>query len=186
MAFFRLFVPVLPGLFLVGARLARVAAFWATGLRVLAAVFFSALLLVDKGASARSVLEERLRLIAAARPLLATARSVATVDVGWVSVAFPGELVDLAGVTDPRIGRLPGGHTSKRIPETLLRTRGVDALVMLAAEAPTAPVWETRWARTVEARLAREAEELGFVVEAILELRGTPQHYVVLRLKNDP
>jgi hypothetical protein len=189
MSLFRLFVPVLPGLFLVGARLLALASPWASVLRLAAASAVSGVLLLDKGAVARGVLAQRLALIDEARPLLAGARRVATLDVGWVGAATDAELVDLAGVTDESIARLPGGHTSKRISPRLLEHRQVDALVLLV-DLVDGPVPEdfrlAEWARAVEARVSREAAELGFVVRASLELRGTRQRYLVLRLQPGP
>ena len=58
------------------------------------------------------------------------ATRVALVDVGHLAYAGGFEVVDLGGITDLEIARLPGGHLSKRIPETLLRQRGVDAIVL--------------------------------------------------------
>ncbi|HEX4336258.1 MAG TPA: hypothetical protein VH062_10115 [Polyangiaceae bacterium] len=187
MAFFRLFVPVLPGLFLVGARLVAAARPWATAVRLVVASGMSALLLFTKGSDARGVLADRRALITGARPYLVGARSVAALDVGWVGVATDADIVDLAGITDPSIAFLHGGHTSKRIPDGLLRHRHVDHLVLLAA----GPVSDgdlagAPWARAVEARVAREAAELGFVVRATLELPKTGRRYVVLTLKDEP
>jgi hypothetical protein len=58
------------------------------------------------------------------------ATRVALVDVGHLAYAGGFEVVDLGGITDLEIARLPGGHLSKRIPEALLRQRGVDAIVL--------------------------------------------------------
>jgi hypothetical protein len=187
MAFFRLFVPVLPGLYLVGARLAAVARPWASAARVVAASAVSATLLFTKGTAARSVLAERLDLIARARPVLRGAHQVAALDVGWVGVASDADIVDLAGITDESIAMLRGGHTSKRIPEGLLRHRHVDHVVLLAAgPVLDGALADAPWARAVEARTAHEAAELGFVVRASLELSSTGQRYVVLTSKDEP
>jgi hypothetical protein len=187
MAFFRLFVPVLPGLFLVGARLVAVAPRWASVLRVLAASGISGLLLFTKGSDARAVLADRLALVARAAPLLERAHCVAALDVGWVGAATRADIVDLAGVTDASIAMLHGGHTSKRVPETLLRTRRVDAAVLLASgQVSEQPLDRVAWARAVEARVAREAAALGFILRATLELPRTGQQYVVLTLQSGP
>jgi len=129
---------------------------------------------------------QRLRLIREARPALSGARVVAALDVGWVGAATDAIVVDLAGVTDPTIGRLPGGHTSKRIPDHLLESRQVDTVILLANDPIPADPLASSWARTVEARVAREAADLGFSVQAALELEHTSQRYLVLRLKNPP
>jgi hypothetical protein len=107
--------------------------------------------------------------------------------VGWVGAATDSDVVDLAGVTDETIGRLRGGHTSKRIPEALLEHRGVDAAVLLANGPVSAGYLpEAPWARAVEARVAREAAGLGFEPRASLELSGTAQRYVVLTVRGRP
>jgi hypothetical protein len=187
MALFRLFVPVLPGLFLVGSRLVTVAAPWASALRALLATAVCATLLFDKGRVARAVGSQRLELVRRARPLLAPARRVAALDVGWVGAATSSDVVDLAGVTDESVARLPGGHTSKRLPPFFLEQRGVDTVVLLVeGDVPRADLPRARWARAVEARVAREAADLGFVLRAVLEVRGTAQSYVVLGLQNRP
>jgi hypothetical protein len=186
MAFFRLFVPVLPGLFLVGARLVAAAPRWASVVRVLAASAVSGLLLFTKGSNARGVLAERLALVARAAPLLERAHCVVALDVGWVGASTSADIVDLAGVTDESIAMLHGGHTSKRIPETLLRARGVDAAVLLASgHVSGLPLDRVAWARAVETRAAREAEAMGFTLRGALELPSTGQRYVILSTKDN-
>jgi hypothetical protein len=186
MALFRLFVPVLPGLFLVGARLASFSPPWATLARVAVASAVSAALFIDKSQALRGVLAARLALIAGARPALEGAREVAALDVGWVGAATATDVVDLAGVTDPAIARLPGGHTSKRLPPGLLRQRGVDALVLLVEGGAPESLRDATWSRVVEARAGQEAADLGFKVERSLELSGTSKRYLVLRWQVGP
>lgn len=181
MAFCRLFVPVLPAAFLLAAKLAHDAPPWSTLVRSGAATLISALLFVKQGPVARGVLEQRLSIIEAAGPALAGATRIATVDVGWVGAATEADVVDLAGVTDEYVARLPGGHTSKRLPPRFLANRRVDALVLLTSGIAEADLSTTPWDRTVEYRAAREAEELGFGVVAELELHGTQKKYFVLR-----
>src|SRR5204862_350726 len=67
----------------------------------------------------------------AAKVPLAGAKVVAALDVGWVGAVSDFTLLDLAGVTDEAVAMLPGGHTSKRVDDALLRHRDVDALVLL-------------------------------------------------------
>jgi hypothetical protein len=186
MALFRLFVPVLPALLLVGARLASFASPWATLARLAVATGVSGLLFVDKGHATRGVLAQRLALIHGARSMLAGARHVAALDVGWVGAATEADVVDLAGVTDETVARFPGGHTSKHLPPDFLARRGVDALVLLIDGPPPAGLGDVPWSRAVEALAAREAADLGFKATASLELSGTPRRYLVLRLQNGP
>jgi hypothetical protein len=181
MALCRLFVPVLPAFFLIAARLATKTPAWSTLARSGAAAAVSVVLLVNQGPAARGVLEQRLSLITGARPALSGAGRVATVDAGWVGAATNADVVDLAGVTDELVARLPGGHTSKRLPPSFVENRRVDALVLLTSGAGAADFPGASWDRTVEYRAARQAEELGFVVAAKLELSRTPKSYIVLR-----
>jgi hypothetical protein len=182
MALFRLLVPVLPTIALAGARLARQSSSWAFGIRSALAVAASLFVLVDTGLPARHVLGHRLALIDRASPALRGAKSVAALDAGWVGVATDENIVDLAGVTDPVIAALPGGHTSKRVPEQLLVGRGTDAWVLLLA--PGAEVqadWrDSLFARTVEQRLAASDISADFKLSAVLPLGGTRQRYIVV------
>jgi len=99
-------------------------------------------------------------------------------------------VVDLAGVTDPEVAYLPGGHTSKRLPMDFLERRRVDALVLLAdvpdprSDAP-AGATPPRYARQVEQRVLglRGADEFRATGRIPLNTR---QAYVVLRRDLDP
>ncbi|HVU01903.1 MAG TPA: hypothetical protein VHE30_09130 [Polyangiaceae bacterium] len=192
MSLFRLFVPILPSLFLVGGRLVADSSWPASAVRVGMATVVSAVLLASKGPVARGVEARRFEFIRDARPALSGATRIAALDVGWVGVASPAAIVDLAGVTDASVARLPGGHTSKHIPERFLEHRGADAVVLLLA--PGASVSGTSmgevspgsWARAVEARAAHEAAELSFVVRAVVPRSGGSERYVVLRVQNGP
>ncbi len=185
MTLFRLFVPMLPGLLLVGARVLALSSLWASLVRWGVAVGTSAVLFADTGAVARRVLASRLALIDEARPVLAGYHRVAALDVGWVGAATDADVVDLAGVTDEVVARFPGGHTSKRLPERFLESRNVDALVLLGERTPTpdGALDATRFARAVEARAAREAMGSGFRFKASLNLAGTTQKYLVYERK---
>jgi len=136
-------------------------------------------------------------------PLLAGAKRVASLDVGWVGAAGDYDVIDLAGVTDPEVAYLPGGHTSKRLPADFLERRGVDALVLLAnvdagagrasadsdavgtpalAGSPVAGTGPAPldYARQVEQRLMGLRGAAGFAPVGILPLNPR-QAYVVLR-----
>ncbi len=176
MSLYRLAVPVLPSFALAGAELWRVAPAWASWLRVGAAGAMSAYLAFALGPVARAVGDHRTRLIELARAPLAGARSVAALDVGWVGAATEANIVDLAGITDERVALLPGGHTSKRIDDALLRSRDVDALVLLRA-----PEGWDGYDREVERRVALLPSVSDFRAVAELPLGGGTQRYVVLR-----
>jgi len=181
-----LFVPLLPGLFLVGGRLIGVASPLASFLRLGAAAAISIVLFYDKGGTARGVSAQRAALVRQGASALAGARHVAALDVGWVGAATDAEVVDLAGVTDERVARLPGGHTSKRLPETFLEQRDVDAVVLLMSGPDDRDLSRVRWSRVVEARVAKQAADLGFVLRATLPLLGTSERYLVLAPRNRP
>jgi hypothetical protein len=133
MSLYRLAVPVLPSFVLGAAELSRVAPPWASWLRVGLAGAMSTYLTLMVGSAARHVMQDREQLIRDARAPLAGARSVAALDIGWVGAATDADIVDLAGITDDAVAMLPGGHTSKRVDDALLRRRHVDALVLLRA-----------------------------------------------------
>ncbi len=75
---------------------------------------------------------------ALAHELTRAARRVALIDVGFLAYVGGFEPVDLAGVTDPGIGRLPGGHCDKPITGAMLVERGVDGLLLHASREPRA------------------------------------------------
>lgn len=183
MALYRLAVPVLPASLLAGARLAAASPARPFLVRVAVGATVSVLLAVYVAWPARSVLQHRAELIAAARPSLASARSVAALDIGWVGAATPAPILDFAGITDPVVARQPGGHTSKRFAEGLLENRAVDTVVLLLApgEQP-APRWQdSAFGRQVENRVAAFSVLETFHVAAVLPLGGTRQSYLVLR-----
>jgi hypothetical protein len=105
-----------------------------------------------RGPAAAHILRDRLALIDAARPVLAGARAVATIDVGWVGSATDAAIIDLAGATDPEIAALRGGHTSKAISGAFLTARGPDHLVF-QLDPRTQDGDGTAFARATEARL---------------------------------
>ena len=119
---------------------------------------------------------ERAQLIARASPLLAGAQRVASVDIGWVAVAADRQVVDLAGLTDPEVAYLSGGHTSKRLPLDFLTRRQVDALVQLEGLSPeqleSIGSLKTEFDDALAA--AREGES-GAVTGSIVSRGGTPR-----------
>jgi hypothetical protein len=131
----RLIVPVVPALIVAAGLLAEHARPLFAGLRTCAALLVGLTLEIvgwRSVANARQVSSDRSALVAAARPVLGPLRRVAALDVGWVGAATDAEVVDLAGLTDPRIASLPGGHTSKRVDAMMLLSRDPDAIVLYA------------------------------------------------------
>lgn len=185
MALFRLLVPMLPGFVWVSLLLLRHDPRWLRLGKFTLATAATALLCLSKGPDARSVVEARANLILAARPALAHSSRIATLDVGWVGAARDRTVIDLAGVTDPQVAHLPGGHTSKRLPRDFLRRRHVDTLVLLlpaGIEDSALSNWrELPFARQVERWVTRLDEADQFVPVARLALGNTGQSYLVLR-----
>ncbi|WP_437616231.1 hypothetical protein WMF20_20880 [Sorangium sp. So ce834] len=178
----RLVVPALPAAVLAAAHVASAAGARATALRIALALAGQLFVMIRVGPTAARVGGDRLRVIEELRGALAGAEVVAALDIGWLGAATGATLVDLAGVTDPAIAALPGGHTTKRIPGALLDARGVDALVLLLAEgqALASPWTASRFARGVEQHLARlPGAGEAFAPAAV---SGVPHlRYVVLR-----
>lgn len=152
----RLVVPVLPSVALGAAFLARASAPAVLAARLVLALGGELFALAKIGPTAARIGSERAAVARELAPAIAPAEVVATLDVGWVGAVTDATIVDLAGLTDPAIAALPGGHTNKEIPATLLDRRGVDALVLLRFEGkPIATPWSETWfARAVEDRVA--------------------------------
>lgn len=177
MPYARLGVPAAPLLALFVARLAVRTSPRAVAARAAIVLACGAALAARTVPAGRRVLDDRLALVEAARPRLASARGVAAVDVGWLRAVTAAPLLDLAGVTDPAVAALPGGHTSKRVPVAWLDERGVDVLLVLEAKAPTGP----RPVHAVSAALAASPWVAAhFREEAPLPL-GAGYRYRVLR-----
>lgn len=153
MPYARLLVPVLPSVAVVAASISS------TGARsVLAALVLSVNVVFGwrHRADAAAVWSKRASVIEALAPALASHARVAGLDVGFLGAAFAGSIVDLAGLTDPAVARLRGGHTSKALPEGFLDTRGADALVLWAPPGSRVELGpQAVFGRVVETRLAR-------------------------------
>ncbi len=175
MSLYRLAVPVLPSFVLGAAELWPVAPPWASWLRLGLALAMSAYLTLTVGAAGRHVMQDREQVIAQAREPLRGARAVAALDVGWVGAATEANIVDLAGVTDEAVAMLPGGHTSKRVADALLRSRQVDALVLLKS-----PFAGESYDREVERRVGLLPSVEQFRVVGTVSA-GKSSVYVVLR-----
>lgn len=160
MPYARLMVPVAPSLAWASVLAAEHAAAWASAVRSAVAVALGVVLVARGGTSGRSVGADRAALVRRARPMLAHANRVAALDIGWVGASTGADIVDLAGLTDPVIASLPGGHTSKRVDGMLLLSRDPDVLLLYALAPPPdgdLDRWaDLRFARAVEARLAAD------------------------------
>ena len=205
MPYARLMVPVVPSLVYAAALVGREAHPAAVAARSAVAVVVGVVLIARGGTTGRTVGADRTRLVAAARRWLETdaralsrastrdaspadgrALRVAALDVGWVSAATEADIIDLAGLTDPEIAALPGGHTSKRVDARFLLARAPDVLFVyapLGLPAGGLDAWQdTTTSRVVEARLVRD-EVIGrsFEAAAWLSLGSSGAGYVALR-----
>lgn len=178
----RLLLPSVPPLALAGALVAAEATRAATWARLgLGALAIGYAWATGGRAAAADIAGARAALIERGGRALEGRRSVAALDVGWVSAATRARVVDLAGLTDPAIAALPGGHTSKRIPPAFLDDRGVDALVLLRRRGCAGACVRDDggpYERAVEERLASERwVDETFAVDATVS--AGPLTYVV-------
>jgi hypothetical protein len=170
MPYARLLVPVAPSLVLAFVELSRVSRVALSGARLAAVMVLGALVAVRAAPAGRNVQADRADLIARARPVLEGAQAVAALDIGWVGASTDASIVDLAGLTDPAIAMLPGGHTSKRVDASMLLDRNVDVVVIDSEM------------RVVEARLVRsELFTARFEPKEHLPLGSRGAFYVVYR-----
>jgi hypothetical protein len=153
MPYARLMVPVAPSLALVFVDAGRVARVGASVARAAVALVLGVVVAWRAAPAGRHVHEARKELIAQARPVLADAKVVAALDVGWVGASTEAHIVDLAGLTDPAIAVLPGGHTSKAVDTAMLLDRDVDTVVvygeprMVEQRLLRAPLFGAKFAR---------------------------------------
>ncbi len=116
------------------------------------------------------------------------ASRVALVDVGFLPYAGGFDVVDLAGVTDPSIGLLPGPHVGKDVPFAWLSSRGVDAIVLHSVTEPRVEdgSLQTLAGFSVERGLARD-EGLRRSFEVARVVRYSDAYfYVVLLPRRSP
>jgi hypothetical protein len=196
MPYARLVVPIVPSLLLAFVIASRHAHPLATATRVALALVVGVRLLATAAPNGRTAGVNRAALVDRARGPLAGARSLATLDVGWPTAVTEATLVDLAGITDPEIASLPGGHTSKRVDAALLLGRDPDLLLLyveggvdaaqLELDRKTADregAWrDARFSRAVEGRLAAsDVVARHFTAETFLPLGSRGAGYLVLR-----
>jgi hypothetical protein len=143
MPFARLLVPLVPTVLMAHLQIATVSAGRWVCVRFAFALAFSIYVAATAAPRGRRVMAERASLMARAEPVLRDAHHIAAVDVGWVSAVSEADIMDLAGLTDPEIAALPGGHTSKHVSGSMVLDRDVDVIVL----------WK---AHTVSFRIARD------------------------------
>lgn len=140
---YRLFVPVLPacaallGLVAEGARSsARPTAFVALGTVGLAVLLPLSDAWWNLPSAHASGADRALHGPAIAKALHDRCHRVALVDAGFLAYASGVEVVDLAGLVDPDVARLPGGHLDKRVDPLWLATRDPDCILLHSSGPP--------------------------------------------------
>ena len=182
MPYARLVAPIVPAMLVAFVRLAPSGRLSCHLLRATAAVGCALWLTPGSVRTLRRAGEERARMIEVARPLLASAKRIAALDIGWVSAISEATIIDLAGVTDPEVAVLGGGHTSKRITPAFLLANAPDVAVFYADPLPSSPdaVDVDAFPRVVEARLVRaELFATHFAPTALLPLGERGAGYVI-------
>jgi hypothetical protein len=179
MPYARLVAPVVPSMLYASVLLAshgNPSRIWVERARAGVAIALGFRVLILAGPLGRHVGPDREALVRQVTPLLAGRERVASVDIGWLSAATEADIVDLAGVTDPEVAALGGGHTSKRIDAAFLLAKRPGALLLFAdaSELPLERWQEATFPRVVEARLARsELLAMHFTPAAFVPLGAT-------------
>lgn len=191
MPYARLVVPIAPSLALVLIRTATTAYPIATSLRILAPFALGLRLLFVAAPPGRHVERDRATLIEASKKYLQNAHVIATADIGWPTAASEGHIVDLAGLTDPNIAVLAGGHTSKRIDPAMVIDAHADVVLLYATDgvfASSFGAWQVaEYEKLVDVRLASSALfSRHFEAVAFLPLGENGAGYVVLTKKESP
>ncbi len=186
MPYARLMVPVVPSLAYAGVLVAERAHPIATAFRSLVAVALGLVFIARGATDGRRVGADRAALVENARSALIGFHRVAALDIGWLGAATEADIVDLAGLTDPEVAALPGGHTSKRVDSMFLLSRRPDAVLLYASTGLPGgdlEAWpDAGYSRVVEARLARDpVVARHFTAAAWLPLGARGAGYVLLR-----
>ena len=156
MPYARLAAPIVPSLLFAFVLVAPYVTMTATVTRLVVAFAIAGWLDPKNARALRAAGHDRARMIEQAASLLRDSKRVAALDIGWVSAVSEASIIDLAGVTDPEVAVLPGGHTSKRIDAAFLLGREPDVALFYSPCLPSTleGVTPATFSRVVEARLA--------------------------------
>lgn len=112
---------------------------------------------------------------------------VALVDAGYLPWAGAFRALDLAGITDPRVARSPGGHLDKRFDPGLLAAAEPDAILLHSS---TPPVLDDRG--RIDAMAGFSVEERVAAMpwvrahyRAVRVVRYTPDYYYMVLARRD-
>ncbi len=188
MPYARLAAPIAPSLALVFVRSVSTSNQIAAILRAIVAFGFGARLLVVAAPAGRHVEDDRDRLIEASRQYLQNAHVIASADIGWPTAASEAHIVDLAGLTDPNIAALGGGHTSKRVDPAMIIDAHPDVVLLFATsgidESSLANWHSAEYQKLIDVRLANSGLfSRHFDAVAFLPLSHRGDGYVVLTPK---
>lgn len=129
---FRLLVPVIPVLAWILAR-----TFAQAGLRTrillvicLLAPLLDSYVQLPRARAAGKLRQTRGHVLAERAKTLAQGGKIAIIDIGFVGYQSRLPILDLGGVTDPRVGRAAGGHLAKQIDIGLLETEAPSVIVL--------------------------------------------------------
>ncbi len=174
MPYARLMAPIAPSLAWAALLASENAGPVSNGARIGLLAVLGAALAWHDGLRGRRVGEDREMLVRQAARELGGFPRMASLDVGWLGASTSGDVIDLAGTTDPRVAALPGGHLTKRVDGTFLLDLGADALLLYVGpghpEVQALPVvdqppvsreaaerwWSLPFERALERRLAAD------------------------------
>jgi hypothetical protein len=119
-----------------------------------------AAVLVGHGYTATSVVQRRiqpshLKRIAVLAESSPEVSQVALVDIGIFGWYFRGSILDLVGLTDAHIGRLPGTHGHKEWDEAYFREREPELVLVMSSGSWEAPLGEAFHVRPFELGVLR-------------------------------
>ncbi|MGH7283413.1 MAG: hypothetical protein ACRELY_17940 [Polyangiaceae bacterium] len=190
MPYARLVAPIAPSLVLVFVASSPHAHRLSSWARAVASLSLGAFVLATSAPAGRHVERDREALIVAAKPYMQNAHVVATADIGWPTAATEADIFDLAGLTDPNIAVLPGGHTSKWVEASMLLDRHVDVVLLYATNGVASSSlddWKTaEYEKLVDVRIVNSPLiSAHFDAVGFLPLGADGAGYVVLS-RTDP
>ena len=115
---------------------------------------------------------------------------VALVDIGFLGRGSDREVLDLGGLTDPEIARLPGGHLDKRVDAALLARREPGVLLLHSSRPPRVSAQgrlEALWGYPVEQRIAASPwVRRNYVVERVFAYHSSYYYVALVRSWEEP
>jgi hypothetical protein len=123
------------------------------------------------------------------RALRGVSGPVVALDVGALAYLLPNDVVDLGGLTEPRVAYAPGGHLDKHIDPVWLESTAPARIVLHSRERPRVDnAGQVRWYRgyPVERRVLGMRWVLtGYRVERVIQ-HTSDYFYLVLAPRSAP